>query len=76
MKKMNHFSKMRKYKNFVSGTLFALLGFPFLLWGFSIITKKNNSCFDMILPLLGILICILFGLRSMLRQDNLIKKNA
>lgn len=76
MKKINHFKKMSKYKNFISGILFALLGFPFLLWGFSIITKKNHTCYDMILPFIGILICILFGLRSMLKQDKMRNKKS
>lgn len=70
MMKIIHIYKLSKYKYFFRGTMFAFLAFPFLWWGFSMIIRESNSYMDMIYPFAGILICILFGFRSMFKQET------
>lgn len=59
-----------KYHKFISGIIFACLAFPFFVWGIYIILMANGAYLDIIIPFVGMLICLLFGLRSMFQKEK------
>lgn len=59
-----------KYHKFINGTIFACLALPFFIWGIYIILMKTGTYLEIIIPFAGILTCLLFGLRSMFREEK------
>ncbi len=59
-----------KYRKFIGGTIFACLALPFLVWGIYIILIENGTYLEIVIPFTGMLICLLFGLRSMFREEK------
>ncbi|GEM_PF-5706538 len=62
-----------KYYKLIRGTIFACLAIPFLIWGSFIILQNKGAYLEIVIPLAGILTCVLSGLYSMLHKDNTAK---
>ena len=74
IKKLIHRFRICKYHNCVNGIIFATFGIACLLWGFSIIYGNGNKGGYLIaLPFVGIVVCLIFGLRSMLHNHEYTK---
>ncbi len=71
MKGILHAVRKSKYCKLISGTIFACLALPFLAWGFYIILLAKGTYLELIIPFIGILTCLLFGLRSMFRKEKM-----
>ena len=64
---MIHRFRICKYRNCVNGIIFAFFGIICLLWGFSII-HGNKAGYHIAFPFVGIVVCLILGLRSMLHK--------
>ncbi|QHQ62353.1 hypothetical protein Ana3638_17475 [Anaerocolumna sedimenticola] len=73
MKEMISAIRKSKYHKLISGTLFAILAFPFFIWGISIIILSKGTYLELVIALLGIVICLISGLYSMFRKDKTVK---
>lgn len=70
MKGILHAFKKSKYRKLISGTIFACLALPFFIWGIYIILLEKGTYLEIVIPFIGILTCLLFGLRAMFRKDK------
>jgi hypothetical protein len=62
--------RISKYHKLINGVIFAFLAMPFFIWGLFIILQADHACFELIYPLVGMLICLIAGLRSMLTSSQ------
>ena len=60
-----------KYSNIIRGFLFALLAIPFFIWGVSILVYNEESTINMLVPFLGILICLFLGFNCLLKKNKI-----
>ncbi|GAA4653118.1 hypothetical protein GCM10023142_02560 [Anaerocolumna aminovalerica] len=67
IKDLIHRFRLSKYRYFIKSIIFAFLGILCLLWGFSIIYGNINGCY-IAFPFMGIVVCLIFGLRSMVHN--------
>lgn len=65
-----------KYCKLIKGTIFACLAFPFFIWGISIILLDKGTYLEIIIPLFGILTCLLLGLHAMFQKEKTTKITA
>ncbi len=65
--------KRSKYYKLISGTIFACLAIPFVVWGIHIMLQNKETYLEIIIPLTGILACLLLGIYFMLQTDSIPK---
>lgn len=63
--------KISKYHKLINGVIFALLAIPFFVWGILIILRGNHTCLELMYPFVGMLICLISGLRSLFARKKL-----
>ncbi|MGB8453830.1 MAG: hypothetical protein WCD89_16085 [Anaerocolumna sp.] len=71
MKGILHAIRKSKYYKLISGFIFACLALPFFIWGIYIILLGKGTYREIIIPLIGILTCLLFGLHSMFHKEKI-----
>ena len=59
-----------RFRKLIGGTLFACLALPFFIWGIYIILTGKGTYIEIIIPLLGIITCLISGLRVMFRKET------
>jgi hypothetical protein len=55
-----------KYLNLLLGAIFAALAIVFFLWGLNMIFFDEGNCLKLVVPFLGMSLCVFFGLSTML----------
>ncbi len=71
MKTILYTYQKSKYHNLICGAIFACLALPFLVWGLLIILRANETYIEILIPFAGVLICLLFGLHFMFREEKI-----
>ncbi len=71
MKGILHAIRKNKYYKLISGFIFACLALPFFVWGVYIILLGTGTYLEIVIPFIGILTCLLFGLHAMFRKEEI-----
>jgi uncharacterized protein with PQ loop repeat len=72
MKEIMKSIRKSKYQKLIGGAVFACLAIPFFIWGIYIILTGKGTYIEIIIPLLGMITCLISGLRIMFRKEKVV----